>query len=188
MNRLTLKDFYPNPESNGYGEKLAFLRFNVLKDLQFNSVLDVGSGPCLLQKWLINNKIESQYEAVDIRDETLSLCKCKTYNNIPLQNNYDLVCIFGTVTFNIDKDFDKNKSILKNLIHESVKVSKKYIVLTVFKNTIIKKHPRIIVDRCVFFSEQEIKQMFYSEKVKQVIVKELDNIDKNEYFVFVYMK
>lgn len=181
--KKTLKDFYPKPESNGYGFEKAFKRFGILQELSFNSVLDVGSGPCLLHQWLYDNKKNVTYEAVDIRDDAIELCKCKKYNHVPQSGSYDLVCLFGTVTFNIDYDENNNKIILKSLINDAINLSSKYIVLTVFKDLLKQTRVNSIKKLCVCFSKEEIFSMFTDEKIKEIKIYERDDLDLDEYFV-----
>lgn len=98
-----------------------FKRFSVLDNLIFNTVLDVGSGPCLLQSKL-QGKI---YEAVDIREESLKYCNCKTYTTIP-DSKYDLVCLFGTLT---DKHTSKQNYF--NLLCSCKDRCNKYLVFSI---------------------------------------------------------
>jgi hypothetical protein len=179
MIKKYIKDFYPHPESNGYGIESAYRRFEILRPLHFDSVLDVGSGPCLLHKWLLTNNILASYEAVDIREESLNLCNCKTYIDIPTNKKYDLVCMFGTVTFNINHDVEKNKLLLHELVADSTKVCSKYIVMTVFN-----KSPSIVKKMCVGFSKNEIKNMF-NNYTDDIDIQERNDLDKDEYFVVV---
>jgi hypothetical protein len=96
-------------------------RFSVLNCLKFSSVLDVGSGPCLLQNILPKVK----YEAVDIREDSLKYCNCKTYTAIP-NNNYDLICLFGTLT---DKHTSKENYF--NLLCSCKERCNKYLVFSI---------------------------------------------------------
>ena len=125
--------FYPKPESTGYFEALTQARFSVLKDLQFKSVLDVGSGCCRLLSWLRESEFTGKYEAVDIREDALALCDCKTHTSIPKRNKYDLVVFFGTVTYNIGENHKANKEVLSQLLAQAAKSAKKHIVFTVIR-------------------------------------------------------
>jgi|LakMenEpi03Aug12_release.lakeMendotaPanAssembly.Ray.scaffolds.fasta_scaffold479850_1 hypothetical protein len=183
MLKKSLKDFYPTSESNGYGLEKSFKRFNFLKGIDFNSVLDVGSGPCLLHQWLIKHQKNVVYEAVDIREDSTKLCNCKTYTSIPQNGLYELVCLFGTVTFNINHDENENKKILKLLISDCINKSSKYVVLTVFKDLSKKIFPHSINKLHVRFSKEEIFEMFIHEKIKEVKIHERDDLDRDEYFV-----
>lgn len=183
MLKKSLKDFYPTSESNGYGIEIAFKRFEILKDFSFQTILDVGSGPCLLHQWLIKNNINVEYEAVDIRNDSLSLCHCKTHTQIPKDKFYDLVCLFGTVTFNIDHNESLNKNILKNLVDNSINICSKYIILTVFKEKFKKKLPKNIQKLCVSFSEEEIKLIFLHPRIQEINIYEKNDLDRDEYFV-----
>ena len=184
MIKKYIKDFYPHPESNGYGIESVYRRFEILRPLHFDSVLDVGSGPCLLHKWLLTNNIPASYEAVDIREESLNLCNCKTYVDIPKNKKYDLVCMFGTVTFNIGHDIKQNKLVLDQLVNDSIKACSKYIVMTVFKDEFVNKSPSIVKKMCIGFSKNEIKNMF-NNYTDDIDIQERNDLDKDEYFVVV---
>ena len=178
-----LYDVYPEPLSNGYGRGPAKKRFEILKGHMFKSVLDVGSGPCYLQEWLEENSLDATYEAVDIRPETLKLCSCPAYETIPTTGSYDLVCLFGTVTYNIDGDELKNKQILKKLLEQSLKVCRSLLVFTVFKESAKQELRAFQQDRFVYFSEIELRNLLLSLGVSNFAVTEDDKLDRNEYFV-----
>jgi len=179
-----INSIYKTAKHNGYGKPCAYKRFSFLENLSFQSILDVGSGPCLLLNWLRENKISASYEAVDIRSNTLSLCNCKTYNSIPKEQIYDLVCLFGTVTYNIDNDELKNKKILSELLKQSVKVCKKWLVFTVFKESIRKKYENSIPKNFfVYFSREEISEMLEGLGMYRFQILEKDELDTQEYFV-----
>lgn len=179
---------YRHPKFNGYGKDLAYKRFSILNDLKFESILDIGSGPCFLQNWLIENKINSEYEAVDIREECFKLCNCNTYKNIPSHRLYDMVCLFGTVTYNIDNDENKNKKILKDLLFKSKAVSNSFLLFTVFKESIRKKHVDINPKNFfVYFHEDEIKNMLNSIGIFNYQIIENDKLDELEYFVLCHI-
>ena len=124
--------FYPTADSTGYNDWQYQNRFGILNALEFSSVLDVGSGPCNLAKWLDKNKPGVAYEAVDIRDDALALCSCTTHKRIP-NKKFDLVCLYGTVTYNIDSDKAHNKKLLFDLLQACKKNAKKWLVFTVMK-------------------------------------------------------
>lgn len=183
----TFKDVYKKPDDNGYGKSLAYQRFNFLKLLCFNSVLDVGSGPCFLHDWLKENKPETNYEAVDIRTDALNLCKCKTYTEIPNYKNFDLVCLFGTVTYNIDYNLEKNKNILIDCLQKSINVSNHYVLFTVMKNEINTK-ATIDAKRFVFYTLEEIKHLLNSLNIFDYEIIDNDVYDKEEYFIICNTK
>ena len=110
-------------------------RFDLLKYLNFNSILDVGSGPCLLKTWLENKNITCQYEAVDIREDALALCSCPCYTSIP-DKQYDVVCLFGTCGYPTPES--DSKQILFELIQQSKKQTKKYLIFSVILNVNLK--------------------------------------------------
>lgn len=180
---LELRNIYKEGHSNGYGRETAEKRFEVLRGHKFSSVLDVGSGPCFLQKWLSLNRPEVEYSAVDIRPEALALCNCPTYEAIPLDKTYDLVCLFGTVTYNIDGDELKNKSILKTLLREAKQVCRSILIFTVFKEKTRSELRIFLQDRFVYFSELELRNLLTSLGIIQFDIAEYDGLDKNEYFV-----
>jgi hypothetical protein len=112
-------------------------RFEVLKSLKFSSLLDVGSGPCLLKNWLQAHGKECVYEAVDIRKEALELCDCTSYTSIP-KNKYDVVCLLGTCGLRSERDGKKE---LLDLLINSKSICGKYLVFSVILN---RNNPRIV--------------------------------------------
>jgi hypothetical protein len=180
--KYSLYDIYTNPMDTGYGEAFARKRFTTLLDIPFSSVLDVGSGPCFLHKWLIDNKIDAEYEAVDIRPDTLKNCKCPVYNTIPLDKQYDLVCLFGTVTYNVDYATETNRQVLVSLLQDSLRVSKQYILFTVIKKE--GNHPAVFrANRFLYYSREEIVELLHTLNVKNFTVYSDENLDPNEWFV-----
>lgn len=185
--RQSLYDIYKDGSSNGYGKADAEKRFSILKDFSFKSVLDVGSGPCLLEAWLKDNHIAVHYEAVDIRPEALKLCKCPAYETVPQIGSYDLVCLFGTVTYNIDGDELKNKQILKKLLEQSLKVCKSLLIFTVFKESVKQELKVFQQDRFVYFSEIELRNLLLSIGISNFAITENNKLDKHEYFVICHV-
>jgi hypothetical protein len=184
MNSYSISSIYKTPKFNGYGKTCAYKRFSFLKSLHFASVLDVGSGPCLLHSWLVENNIIVQYEAVDIRTNSLLLCNCPTYTTIPNNNLYELVCLFGTVTFNIDNNETQNKQVLKDLLQQAKAVCSKYLLFTVFKESIRTKYKNNIPkDFFVYFSKEEIVNMLSALAVTNFTIIENNDLDEQEYFV-----
>lgn len=181
--KYCLDDAYSTSTDNGYGKQLAEQRFKILKQLKpFTSVLDVGSGSCLLQKWLNNNiQHKVDYEAVDIREDALALCDCVKYTIIPVNKNYDISCLFGTITYNIDLDATKNKQILINLLLQCKNISKQ-IIFTVLKETTEFKILKYKRNKFVYFSKEEIKNMLEKLEINLVAIIETD-LDPDEYFV-----
>jgi hypothetical protein len=131
---------YRNAKDVGYCPR-NLSRFSVLNDLKFSSVLDVGSGPCIL-KDVLRDVI---YEAMDIRKESLALCNCKTYTSIPDGNKYDLVCFFGVFTHG-----DKQQH--RELLEKGVRCSNKYVVFSTIK-------PFSISGNILTYDENEVLQM-----------------------------
>ena len=131
-NSRDINYFYSTPESTGYNDEQYKRRFGILSPLEFSSVLDVGSGSCNLLKWLEQNKPEVAYEAMDIREDALALCSCKTHTKLP-EEKFDLVCLYGTVTYNISEDKAKNKQLLFDLLLDCKKIAKKLLIFTVMK-------------------------------------------------------
>lgn len=173
---------YRFPYFNGYGKEYAYKRFCVLHNLFFESVLDVGSGPCYLKKWLVKNKINCEYEAMDIRKDSLNLCECKTYTNIPKNNLYDLVCLFGTITYNINNNEKENKKILYDLLKESLDVCKKYLVFTVFK-----EEKRDSKNSFVCYSKNEISKLLSDLNMLKYELIDDSDIDKDEYIILCHV-
>ena len=183
-NSYLLSTIYRWARFNGYGRDCAYRRFLFLRGLSFGSVLDVGSGPCLLRGWLQENGITADYEAVDIRADALALCDCPTYHSIPQQKAYDLVCLFGTVTYNIDHDEARNKEVLRDLLRQSIRVCRKWLVFTVFRESIRKKYENSVPrDFFVHFSREEIGEMLEGLGIYRFGIVEDDRLDNQEYFV-----
>lgn len=175
IENYTIQKFYPKPNSNGYGIVNAYRRFSILHEIpNFNSVLDVGSGACLLRDWLQTEQFKCVYEAVDIREEALQLCKCKTHTAIP-NSKFDLVCLFGTVTYNIDNDIEKNKKILEQLIKDSKSVCQKYLVVTVFDDDFHVKR-----DIFVYYKKEELKEILEKTGFKIIDIKQNSYYDQHE--------
>jgi len=183
-NSYLLSNIYRSGRFNGYGRECAYKRFSFLKGLSFDSVLDVGSGPCLLHNWLIENRFSVEYEAVDIRSDALTHCNCQTYDSIPQQRAYDLVCLFGTVTFNIGHNEGANKETLRDLLRQSIGVCRKWLLFTVFKENIRKKHENNIPRNFfVYFSREEISEMLEGLGIYRFGIVEDNSLDDQEYFV-----
>ena len=175
---------YPKGDSNGYGRSLAEKRFSVLlKDLKFTNVLDVGSGACFLKTWLQKSDISANYEAVDIRPEALALCDCTTYSATPRKGAYDLICLIGTVTYNLDNDVLKNKQILKTLLKAAKKVGTGHILFTVFKDSVAATLSPNDANKFVYFSKEELTALVKKVGLNLVYLKEIPSLDPNEYFV-----
>jgi len=168
--------FYPKAESTGYSPELTEKRFSVLRQLNFKSVLDIGSGMCNLHKWLKQNDYNVKYDAVDIREDALALCDCDTFTEVPKRRKYDLVCLFGTVTYNIDEDKEGNRQLLKDLLEVAGKSSKKYIVFTVIKREVIQGLSAL---RLVSYTRKEVEALA-SSLGKYVVI---DDVDPDEYIV-----
>jgi hypothetical protein len=106
-------------------------RFDLLQYLNFDSILDVGSGPCLLKTWLTDHNKSCVYEAVDIREDSLALCFCPCYTSIP-DKHYDVVCLFGTCGYPSPEQ--DNKEIFQNLLLKGKQQSTKYLIFSVILN------------------------------------------------------
>ena len=173
--------FYPTAESTGYSSELTEKRFSILRKLSFKSVLDVGSGKCNLHAWLKFNDLQVKYDAVDIREDALALCDCDTFTKIPSRRKYDLVCLFGTITYNINENKEENQKLLLDLLDQSFKSSKKYIVFSVIKKEVIKGLSTI---QLVSFTKEEIEQI--ASKYGKFIID--DTTDPEEYIVILTLK
>jgi hypothetical protein len=98
-----------------------------------------------------------------------------------------LVCLFGTVTYNIDRDELKNKLILKQLLQSAKKVCSSTLIFTVFKET-LKDELRVFQqDRFVYFSKVEIRNLLLSIGISNFEILEENQLDKSEYFVVCKM-
>ena len=131
--------YYPTAAYTGYGDEITSRRFSVLHgipDLGSKSLLDIGSGRCNLLAWLRANGYATHYEAVDIREEALRLCPCPpthTHTGVPAPTGaraHEVVCLFGTVTFNIGSDQDANRRLLMELLGQSLALHPCHIVFT----------------------------------------------------------
>ena len=127
--------WYSGATCAGYGE-LNSARFRSIANLDFTSVLDVGSGPCRLLSWLEASGRPHQYEAMDIREDALIHCRCKTHRTLPKDKTYDLVCLFGTCGFVGDKTEQYQKSLFASLLWECIPLSKKYLVFSGIRDTV----------------------------------------------------
>lgn len=184
MNRYSFDVIYKFGKFNGYGKHIAFKRFRILNEYKFDSVLDVGSGPCFLHEWLQENNIKAKYEAVDIRKDSLEYCNCQTYLEIPKNNMYDLVCLFGTVTYNIDQNEQKNRLLLKTLLKDSKDICRSILLFTVFKKSFEEKNKNTPNhDFFVCYDKEEIKLLLNELNIFNFEIIENDEYDNNEYFV-----
>ena len=169
--------FYPKPWDTGYGSEVTEKRFSVLRQLDFSSVLDVGSGRCNLHQWLKDNGYEVKYDAVDIREDALLMCQCETFTEIP-DREYDLVCLFGTVTFNIGEDSRANAHTLTRLLARAREVSTKHILFTVMKRENLKG---LAAFQLVGFTREETEGM--AGALGSFVID--DTTDPDEYIVTV---
>jgi len=181
--RRDLNFFYPSAEYTGYSREKSDRRFSVLHsipDLGRKSLLDIGSGKCNLFTWLRDNGYSTQYDAVDIREDSLRLCPCPpthTHTGVPT-GEWDIICLFGTVTFNIGSDRDKNKNILKNLLLQSIDMKPKHIVFTVIRGdgNLGIAHPQLIS-----FGRDELDQLIHIVSPSSSTVYE--DLDTSEWIV-----
>ena len=169
--------FYPTADSTGYNDWQYQNRFGILNALEFSSVLDVGSGACNLAKWLDKNKPGVAYEAVDIRDDALALCSCTTHNRIP-NKKFDLVCLYGTVTYNIDGDKAHNRQLLFDLLTDCRKIAKKWIVFSVMKEEVSIGLEKL---RFVEYTRLQVEQLVFS--IGLTIETVHSEVDLGEYIV-----
>ncbi len=160
VRNTSVKSNYKTGADSGYNYD-DFKRFECLRGMEYGSILDVGSGPCMLLKWLKNNNIESDYEAMDIREEALSECDCKTHSEIPKRKKYDMVCLFGVSDYVDDKpDSEKyKKEEFYNLLKLALKRAREYVIFSLVKD-IVKSN------RLVRYSLDEIKEMAKESKLK----------------------
>lgn len=124
--------FYKNSKDSGYSPD-DFGRFDILRGLEFGSVLDVGSGPCQLQKWLRGLGVDPEYEAVDLREDALEHCDCRTYVKVPSRKKYDLVCLFGTADYCRPADRASRKAEFEDLLLTSAKRARSLVVFSAVK-------------------------------------------------------
>jgi hypothetical protein len=127
-------------------------RFEILKSISFSSVLDVGSGPCRLHPWLISNGIVADYEAMDIRSEALSHCKCKTYDSLPVDKRYDLVVLFGVADYGTPDIILEKKKNFHNLVMLASKLTSNMLIFSVVKD--VYKSSQLVT-----FSNEEVNSL-----------------------------
>lgn len=178
-----IDDFFSDPTDNGYDSNGNTVRFNILSGITFSSLLDVGSGPCYLKTWLAENEINCSYEAVDVREDSLLLCNCTHYTEIPLNKQYDVVCLFETVGFNIDFDVTKNKNILNDLLTKSKQVAQKYVVFSVFNESKKQEISFTNKDEIVWFTEQELETILTSIGYTNYSIFERNDLHEYLYYV-----
>lgn len=111
-----------------------FSRFEVIGDLSFDSVLDIGSGPCLLHSWLRSHGHEVRYEAFDIRSDALSHCDCHVHAALPAEPKFDLVCLFGVCDYSRAVDVDLSKASFADLLVRACYASSRYCVFTLTRD------------------------------------------------------
>jgi hypothetical protein len=133
---------------------------------------------CNLHRWLKQNDYNVKYDAVDIREDALGLCDCDTFTEVPKRRKYDLVCLFGTVTYNIDEDKEGNRQLLKDLLEVAAKSSKKYIVFTVIKSEGVQGLAGL---RLVSYTRKEVEAL--ASSLGNYIV--IDDVDPEEYIIIV---
>lgn len=133
-----LNFFYPTAEFSGYERRSDEARFGILRsiaELGSSTLIDIGSGPCRLFDWLRRNGYQTDYEAVDIREDSLRVCACapeRVHTRTPATQK-DIVCLFTTVSANIGSDQKRNRDMLVSFIHEAKSFDPKYIVLSVIR-------------------------------------------------------
>lgn len=134
-------NWYKNSTSSGYSPG-DFLRFEVLAALDFDSILDVGSGPCELLTWLAKQNRSVEYEAVDIRADALEHCKCKTHEKLPARKKYDLVVLFGVADYCTPQTLLEKKKEFEAFLLQASKRARNKIVFSVVKDEY--KSPRLV--------------------------------------------
>jgi hypothetical protein len=133
-----LNFFYPTAEFSGYERRSDEDRFGVLRsiaELGSSTLIDIGSGPCRLFDWLRWNGYQTDYEAVDIREDSLRVCACapeRVYTRTPATQK-DIVCLFATVSMNIDSDQRRNRNVLIELLNQAKDMNPKHIILSVIR-------------------------------------------------------
>jgi hypothetical protein len=158
--------FYPTAHYTGYDEPKSDRRFSVLHgvpELGSSNLLDIGSGPCNLLGWLRRNKYETHYEAVDIREDSLRLCPCAhthTHTGAPAHTHtgarWDIVCLFGTVTFNIGSDQGANRKSMGDLLSNARSLLPKHIVFTAIRNDRIHGLDAV---QLIGYSKEEVSEL-----------------------------
>lgn len=184
-----LNFYYPTAAYTGYGEEKTERRFSVLHgipDLGSMNLLDIGSGRCNLLTWLRSNGYQTHYEAVDIREDSLRLCPCPpthTHTGAPTHprtgaRGWDIVCLFGTVTFNIGSDQGANRRMLLDLLFQSVSLQPRHIVFTVIRSDRLHGLDAI---QLIGFSKDQIMELIRCLEPTEHSIHE--DLDPNEWIV-----
>jgi hypothetical protein len=162
---------YKSSRDTGYAEGNTE-RFQYLNKIAFDTVLDVGSGPCMLYDWLLSNDKICEYEAYDVRHDALEECKCITYQTLP-NNKYDLVCLFGVYKLGIE-EIQKEKQEFFDLLKNCKELSRRYLIYSVLKDT-------IPIKRAARYSIEDIHSMV---KLLEINIVEITHTsDDTEYLV-----
>lgn len=158
-----LNFFYPTADSSGYDRTSDEARFGILRkiaDLDSSTLIDIGSGPCRLLDWLRHNGYRTDYEAVDIREDSLRVCACapeRVYTRVPASPK-DIVCMFATISMNIGSDQKGNRETLIRLLAEAKSLGPKHIVLSVIKKEEARGLNRI---QLVCYDRQQIEELVH---------------------------
>ena len=114
---------------------------------------------------------------MDIREEALALCQCKTHTKLP-KKKFDLVCLYGTITYNIDEDKAKNKQLLFDLLVNCKKISKKWLIFTTMKEEGLIGLSKL---QLVGYTREQLEELVSS--VELTIDTVHTQVDLNEYIV-----
>lgn len=119
---------YSRPENDGYMGSVR--RFFLLKNIaDFHTVLDFGSGPCSLLRWLESERISCSYEAYDLREDSLHFfCPCKKHNQMP-EGMYDLVCLLGVLSLVSGGDPRASKNGFRSILSQAASLSSRYVLV-----------------------------------------------------------
>jgi hypothetical protein len=163
-----LKKFSIYSKSSNDGYPNTTRRFELIKKIEdFNTILDFGSGPCSLLKWINENNINCSYEAYDTRRDSLdNHCNCTTHYDLPIHKKYDLVCILGVSGLNTEINTIASKNLFVKTFQKACSLSSKYVL---FNTSFQDKYPNYIVN----YSEDEIIAILNENKLK-IIFHDMD--------------
>ena len=163
-----MKKFSIYSKSSNDGYPNTTRRFELIKKIEkFNTILDFGSGPCSLLKWINENNINCLYEAYDLRKDSLdNHCNCITHYELPFGKTYDLVCILGVSGLNTEYDTKTSKNLFLKTFQKACSFSSKYVL---FNMSFQDKYPNYIVN----YNEDEIMSILNENKLK-IIFHDID--------------
>lgn len=125
-----MEKYYTSDVSNDFSQFSTEVRFShVFNSIELSNkaILDFGCGTGNLYGWLkSNNKPYGSYTGYDIRTRTLEFAKSKYANSnaefttsYP-DKKYDIVVLFGTISYAFDSNVDTCKSFYKKELQRAI--------------------------------------------------------------------